>query len=88
MIGHAPAHTRTEFASAKVVFEGYINNLADALTQSVAMVAPIVSGTGVKTKVLDGMACGLPVIGTPLAFAGLEVRDGAEAYVAENAALC
>jgi glycosyltransferase involved in cell wall biosynthesis len=34
------------------------------------------TGLGVKTKVLEAMAMGLPVIGTPLAFNGIQAPQG------------
>ncbi len=39
-------------------------------------VAPMRTGLGMKTKVLEAMAMGLPVVGTPLAFNGIEHPQG------------
>jgi glycosyltransferase involved in cell wall biosynthesis len=38
--------------------------------------APMMSGTGLKNKVLEAMAAGLPVVGSPLALAGIGAGDG------------
>jgi hypothetical protein len=40
--------------------------------------------SGVRIKVLEAWARGVPVVGTPAALAGLEVRDGREALVARD----
>jgi glycosyltransferase involved in cell wall biosynthesis len=64
--------------------EGFVDDLHLHLSQYTALVAPIVSGTGVKTKVLDAMASAVPVIGTPAAFAGLSVQHGRDAFVGRN----
>ena len=38
-------------------------------------------GGGVKNKVLEAMACGLPVVGTPEAFASIPVASGIQAVI-------
>lgn len=52
---------------------GFVDSLDDFLGADTVMVAPIMTGTGIKTKVLDAMARGVPVIGLPKAFEGLDV---------------
>ena len=49
-------------------------------------VAPIVSGTGIKTKVLEAMAIGLPVLATRHAVAGLKVEHKKHCFVCERPA--
>ena len=46
------------------------------------VLAPLPHGGGTKTKTLEAMAWGLPVIGTPQAFTGLPQLDG-EAFVVD-----
>jgi glycosyltransferase involved in cell wall biosynthesis len=43
--------------------------------------APVVSGTGIKTKVLEAMALGMPVLATPEAVAGLNVQHKNHCFV-------
>ncbi|HEY8792236.1 MAG TPA: glycosyltransferase [Gaiellaceae bacterium] len=64
------------------------SNVADIrpwLWQAQVYVCPMVSGTGIKTKLLEAMSCGLPCVATPLAIQGLRVRDGHEVAVASTA---
>jgi len=42
--------------------------------------------SGVRMKILEAWAHGVPVVGTPAAVAGLEVEDGREALVAADPA--
>jgi polysaccharide biosynthesis protein PslH len=44
------------------------------------------TGTGIKNKLLEAMACATPVVATSLACQGLAVRDGVELLIADDAA--
>ena len=45
---------------------------------------PLRIASGVRIKVLEAWARGVPVVGTPAALSGLEVEDGQEALVARD----
>ncbi|HCE85421.1 MAG TPA: hypothetical protein DEO99_04655 [Bacteroidetes bacterium] len=49
------------------------------------MVMPFKSGGGVRVKVLEALAAGIPCIGTSKAFQGLAVADNHEVLIAEDA---
>lgn len=73
------ADRRLEAAAAKhrwVKLQGYVDNLRDGLCCGTVYAAPVTMGAGMKNKVLDAMACGLPVVGTEEAFSGMTVRTG------------
>ena len=55
---------------------GYVEDLRTSLATSTIYVIPTLAGSGVKNKVLDAMACGLPIVGTPEAFSGLDLIPG------------
>jgi Glycosyl transferases group 1 len=84
MIGFCPDDVRAELTRPGLSFSGYVEDLAGELRGYRGFVAPIDSGTGVKTKVLDAMAVGLPVVSTPLGVAGLDVEDGRQCLIARE----
>lgn len=83
-IGNAPAELRRKFRPDAVRFEGYVADVASRLASAGSFLAPIVGGTGVKTKVLEAMALGLPVLATPQALTGLRVEHGEHCFICER----
>jgi polysaccharide biosynthesis protein PslH len=59
---------------------------AEAFAPGSILAVPLRIGSGVRIKVLEAWARGVPVVGTPAALAGLEVEDGREALVAGDRA--
>lgn len=49
------------------------------------LAVPLRIASGVRIKILEAWARGVPVVATPAALAGLEAQDGREALVARNA---
>ena len=72
VIGNADLNIQKKY-EMHVKFLGYVEDIDSYLINSRAMLAPIFSGTGIKTKVVEAMAYGLPVIGSPKTFEGLDV---------------
>lgn len=84
VVGSYAAAQQAELADDRLRFAGYVDDLATELRRHRVMVAPITAGAGLKTKVLDGMAQGLPVVATTLGVGGLTVTDGQDAWVADD----
>ncbi len=68
-----------------VEFVSWIEDVSALLSSSDVVVLPDQSGTGLKNRVLEAMALGLPVVGTSHAFEGIPVVDGQEAYTRDTA---
>lgn len=85
-IGKSPPELRKKFLPEVVSFEGYVPDVVPRLRDAAFFVAPIVSGTGVKTKVLEAMAVGLPVLATRHAVAGLKVVHRRHCFICERPA--
>jgi len=85
-VGNAPETLRRRFKEQVVRFEGYVADLAARLREAACFVAPIVSGTGIKTKVLEAMAAGVPVVTTAEGVAGLQVAHGRDCFVCRRPA--
>ena len=86
LVGRTPAAAVCELAELDGVrVTGAVPDIRDWLLRAEVFACPMVSGTGIKNKLLEAMACGLACVVTPLACQGLEVRDGDELLVADGA---
>ncbi|HTH95896.1 MAG TPA: glycosyltransferase family 4 protein [Stellaceae bacterium] len=63
---------------------GYLDDLGHEFTPGKVMVAPILTGTGVKTKILEAMARAVAVITTSKGTEGLGVEHGTHLLVADD----
>ncbi len=68
-----------------ITISGDVTDIRTAYGSAHVLLAPVRSGKGTKYKVLEAMATGTPVVGTPLSVEGLDVTPGKEALVADTA---
>jgi GT2 family glycosyltransferase/SAM-dependent methyltransferase/glycosyltransferase involved in cell wall biosynthesis len=73
-----------ELASPLVDVAGWVEDLGPLLEQSRLMVAPLRFGAGMKGKVTQCLAAGLPVITTTVGAEGLEVTDDENILIADD----
>lgn len=83
--GDADPALREELGGPGIEFLGYVDDVMSLLARYRVFVAPLVSGTGIKTKVLEAMAAGLAVVTTPAGIIGLDVRHGEHCLLARSA---
>jgi len=63
---------------------GFVPDLAPLYERSAALIAPHLEGTGVRMKLLEAFASGVPVVTTPAGAGGLAIEHGREALIAER----
>jgi glycosyltransferase involved in cell wall biosynthesis len=64
---------------------GYVKDLAEIFDKVRLTVAPLNFGAGIKGKVIESLAAGVPCVCTPVAAEGLEFPEALQACVANNA---
>jgi glycosyltransferase involved in cell wall biosynthesis len=55
---------------------GYVDDVAPHFERSRVMVVPLRAGSGMRVKILDAFARGLPVVSTPTGHEGIDVEPG------------
>lgn len=68
-----------------VLVAGYVEKLAVYFEKAAVFVAPMRSGLGLRTKLLEAFSYGLPVVATRSACEGIPLEEGREALLAESA---
>lgn len=63
---------------------GTVDDIRPYLHKATLAVTPITYGAGIQNKVLEAMACGLPVVSSPQAVSALAVSPGKDLIVANN----
>ena len=58
----------------KLNFMGFVDDPYPVIARSKAMLSPLLSGAGIKVKVMEALASGTPVIGTDIAFEGFSEK--------------
>lgn len=82
--GRHSMNLRTILDSPGVVVDGEVASAADYLTSHGLMVVPLLSGSGIRVKIVEGMALGKAIIASPVAVEGLGVEAGRHLLVAED----
>lgn len=62
----------------------FVEDLAPLMSTAAAMIVPLIYGSGVKMKVLDGLYYGLPIVSTPSGIDGVPAADGSECFIAKD----
>lgn len=62
---------------ASVRFHGFVDDLSAIMSTATAVVAPLVFGSGVKIKVIEALARGVPVVATSVGAEGIDLDEAA-----------
>jgi glycosyltransferase involved in cell wall biosynthesis len=84
--GGMPQQLARTIAEPRVQLLGSVGDLAEVYGRVRLAVAPLRVGAGIKGKVLEAFAAGLPCVITPIAAEGLPLLDTLSALVADDAA--
>ena len=66
-------------------FLGYVASIDDVVRQSSLLLAPVSTGTGIKTKILDAMVLGLPVVTNSIGAEGIGANNYQNIVVEDTA---
>jgi glycosyltransferase involved in cell wall biosynthesis len=81
--GASPA-LKEHLEAAGIEVLGYVRDLAEVYRVTDVFIAPFTTGGGVRIKLIDAMAAGLPVVTTPAGAKGLEAAAGTALLVADG----
>lgn len=66
----------TSSARKNITQQGFAESLTEVYQSARVIICPIRYGTGMKIKVVEGMAYGKAIVGTPIAYEGIDTSKG------------
>ena len=84
VIGTAPIEIKNKFNNPKIVFCGMVEDVRPLVKKCFLFLSPIAYGTGIKTKILEAMAMGIPVITNSVGIEGIDAENGVHLLVEDD----
>ncbi|MDZ4404028.1 glycosyltransferase [Prosthecobacter sp.] len=87
VIGREPPEALKRLAAASIGIEvtGKVEEVLTPLRECALLVVPLRAGSGVRLKILESMAAGVPVVSTTVGAEGLHMRNGQDILLADDA---
>jgi glycosyltransferase involved in cell wall biosynthesis len=73
-----------QFKAKNVQTINWVKDLRPYVSKAYLTITPMISGVGMKNKILESMAIGTPVITTPIGYHGLNMIPNKEIIIANN----
>ncbi len=84
IIGANPSAALKALARRGVEVTGWVADVRAPLAQAACLVVPLFRGAGIRNKILEAMATGLPVVSTPLGCEGIDVTPGEDVVLGND----
>jgi len=85
IVGRNPGSRVRDLASDSVEVTGVVPSVVDHLREAAVVVVPLRVGGGTRLKIYEAMAMGRAVVATTIGAEGLDVRDGEDIVLADDA---
>lgn len=82
---NAPAWLEKKFSLRNIVYLGEIEDAYEFINSKAIMVVPLFSGSGMRIKIVEGMALGKPIVTTSIGTEGIETVSGENILIADSA---
>lgn len=82
---NAPFWLKDKLKAPNVSFEGEVTDAYEFMNSKSIMVVPIFSGSGMRIKIIEGMALGKSIVSTPIGAEGIEITPNKNILIASDA---
>jgi glycosyltransferase involved in cell wall biosynthesis len=69
---------------ASITVTGYVEDPAPYLEQTAALIVPVRAGGGMRVKILEALARGLPIVSTTIGYEGIALTPGEQLLVGDT----
>lgn len=80
----APEWLVKRFKVPNLVYEGEVPDAYEFMNSKSIMVVPLFSGSGMRIKIIEGMALGKPIVTTPIGTEGISTMSGKNILIADS----
>ncbi|MBO6522721.1 MAG: glycosyltransferase family 4 protein [Balneolaceae bacterium] len=80
-----PKELLKKHGSYNIQYHGFVKDLEPYRHSATLFIAPLLSGSGMKLKVIEGLASGLPLITTSIGAEGIDIQDKVHYMNADSA---
>lgn len=86
VVGPAPTPHMLDMArkDPRIIVTGEVEDIRPYLSRAKVFVCPIRLGSGMRGKILQAMACGIPVVSTTLGAEGIPIQMGDNGFLADK----
>lgn len=81
---NVPAWIESRFKSEHVIFLGEVEDAYSFMNSKAIMIVPLHSGTGMRIKIIEGMALGKAIVSTTVGCEGIPAIDHENILIADN----
>ena len=71
-------------AKPGIIFHGEVDDAAEFMGKNAIMIAPLFSGSGMRVKVIEGMAMGKAILTTTIGAEGIPVENGKNIFIEDE----
>lgn len=83
---NAPEWLKEKFAeSEKVIFHGEVDDAHEYMRSKGIMISPLLAGSGMRIKIIEGMALGKAIVSTAIGAEGIPYTDGENICIGNSA---
>lgn len=77
--GNRPPEQLKKYANERVVITGFVKDETPLFESSMCFVSPLLTGAGIKVKVIEALSAGIPILTNTIGIEGIPAKDG-ESY--------
>ncbi len=74
------------YAGPQVEVSDFVEDAKQYMAEGSIMIVPLFSGSGMRVKIIEGMAMGKAIVTTPIGLEGIPAQNGKEVMVADSVA--